>query len=204
VRTLAVKLTSFEQDRSFDKPTDSLNAYEKVLRGRQLLSDTEFSANLDARELFKEAIDLDQAYADAHVGLGLTHIADLYWGWVEDPLDALDASERHALRALNINPDHAGARALWSEIWWFQGDLARAEEEISRALALNPNKSHMIDGRLLLYSGKVIEAIRALELAIRIDPNIRAFVPLATAYYRNSQAPSPITGCSGAAVRAGR
>jgi len=76
VRTLAVKLTSFEQDRSFDKPTDSLNAYEKVLRGRQLLSDTEFSANLDARELFKEAIDLDQAYADAHVGLGLTHIAD--------------------------------------------------------------------------------------------------------------------------------
>jgi adenylate cyclase len=185
VRTLAVKVTSFEQQRSLAKPTDSLNAYEKVLRGRQLLSDPEFSDNLDARELFQEAIDLDPEYADAHVGIGLTHIADLYWGWVEDPRDALDASERQALKALNLNPDHAGARALWSETLWLQGDLSRAEEEISRALALNPNNSHshMINGRLLLFRGKIMEAIWALELAIRIDPSIRAIVPLATAYY---------------------
>lgn len=187
VRTLAVKLTRVEQQRALEKRTENLNAYEKVLRGRDLLRTPERGNNLDARAMFQGALDLDAEYPDAHVGLGRTYNADLLWGWTEFPMEAVEASLAAAQRALAIEPDHAAARALLAKTLWLQGNPDRARVEIDRALELNPNDANSLafDGKLSLVAGARSEAIEALNLALRLDPGSRSFVvsDLAAAYY---------------------
>ena len=71
---LAVRLTKLEQTRSAAKPPSSLEAYDLVLRGRALHSQTKRSANAAATKLFEQAIALDPNYAPAYVGLGETEL----------------------------------------------------------------------------------------------------------------------------------
>src|SRR5205085_4730661 len=67
---LALRVTSLELARSAAKPPNNLEAYDLVLRGRDLLSRLTRSANAQARALFERAIALDPYYAPAYVGLG--------------------------------------------------------------------------------------------------------------------------------------
>lgn len=197
VRALAVKLTRVEQQRVVAKSTENLSAYDKVLRGRDLLRIPERDDNLDARAMFQGAVDLDPEYPDAYVGLGLTHNADLLWGWTEFPLEAIEVSLASANRALEIEPDHAAARDLLARILWLQGDYAGARVEIDRALDLNPNDANSLafDGKLSLLSGAQSEAIDSLELALRLDPGSRTFVisDLAAAYYLEGRYEAAVT-----------
>ena len=59
VGAAAVKLTRLERERVLRKPTANLAAYEYVLRGHADYANPTRAANLEARELFQRAIDLD-------------------------------------------------------------------------------------------------------------------------------------------------
>ena len=72
VGAAAVKLTRFERDRALAKPTESLAAYEYVLRGREHLSRANRDSNDEAQDMFQRAIDIDPNYAEAYAELGLT------------------------------------------------------------------------------------------------------------------------------------
>lgn len=80
VGALAVHLSRVEQARVFAKPTASLGAYDLVLRGRELLQRIERDANFNARAMFEAALAIDPHYADAHVGLAFTNLADFKYG----------------------------------------------------------------------------------------------------------------------------
>ncbi len=56
---LAVRVTSLELAKSAAKPPSNLEAYDLVLRGRDLLSRFTRSDNVQARGLFEQAIELD-------------------------------------------------------------------------------------------------------------------------------------------------
>jgi class 3 adenylate cyclase/TolB-like protein len=70
VGAAAVKLTRFERDRALAKPTESLAAYEHVLRGREHFSRATRDSNDEAQDMFQRAIDLDPNYAAAYAELG--------------------------------------------------------------------------------------------------------------------------------------
>ena len=55
-------------------------------------------------------------------------------------------------------------------------DLDRAKSEADRTLALNPNSSgaYVIVGHIETLSGRPLEAIPAIERAMRLDPAFRA------------------------------
>ncbi|TMJ57178.1 MAG: adenylate/guanylate cyclase domain-containing protein [Alphaproteobacteria bacterium] len=59
---LALRVTGLELARSATKPPNNLEAYDLVLRGRDLLSRLTRSANAQARDLFERAIALDPNY----------------------------------------------------------------------------------------------------------------------------------------------
>lgn len=192
VGKLAVQLTEIERRRGLEKPTESLGAYDLVLRGRALLQRAERDANLDARGLFQRAIEVDPDYAEAYLGLGWTYLADLLWGWTEWPSEAIEQAESLATKAIGLSPDNARARALRADILLLQRRFEEAEVEVLRALELNPNDaiSHAIHGTLLLHSGRHKDAIPRLELALRLDPHAPnwAIVNLAQAYYFDERA----------------
>ena len=66
--TLASRLSNLELAKAATKPPSSLEAYDLVLRGRDLLNRVNRTANSQARALFKQAIELDPDYAPAYIG----------------------------------------------------------------------------------------------------------------------------------------
>src|SRR5205814_8165338 len=87
--TLASRLTSLELAKASTKPPSSMEAYDLVLRGRDLLGRVNRSANSQARALFERAMGLDPGYAPAYVGLGRVELNAVLQGWAAHPDAAL-------------------------------------------------------------------------------------------------------------------
>jgi len=189
VGTLAVKLNAIEQQRAAMKPPESLEAYELVLRARELMRVVERAANREARALIAQAIKLSPNYAEAHAANAFAEFQRAVFGWVEDPAEALRRSEEAARRALAIDDPGANARArgILGNIHTVTGDYEAALADAERALQLNGSDAvaHALRGGILLWTGKIEESIAASEAARRFDPRLspEGMFNLALAYY---------------------
>lgn len=189
VGTLAVKLTAIEQQRAAMKPPESLEAYELVLRARELMRAVERAANREARALIAQAIKLSPNYAEAHAASAFAEFQRAVFGWVEDPTEALRRSEEAARRALTIDDPGANARArgILGNIHTVTGDYEAALADAERALQLNGSDAvaHALRGGILLWTGNIEESIAATEAARRFDPRLstEGMFNLALAYY---------------------
>src|SRR5210317_1825629 len=65
VAALAVKLTEDEQERLVRKYTENMEAYDSFLQGMELIHHHTKEANIQARQMYKRAIDLDPKFAAA-------------------------------------------------------------------------------------------------------------------------------------------
>ena len=184
---LAIRVTQFEQRRISAKPTESLEAYDHVLRARPALQRPARANNVEARALLRRAIQLDPNYAAAYADLGETYLIDVVMGWAQSPTVSLSRAEEMANRALSLNDSEVRARIILGRIHIFYHRYEQAKTEIDRAIAINPSDAHGIAGRgnILMWLGQTDAAIEALELAQRIDPELNAIDrnALSLAYY---------------------
>ena len=191
VRTLALRITEIEQQRVLAKSTDNLEAYEFTLRGRALITKQSRSKNFEARKMFRSAIELDPNYATAYAGLGWTYFEPVQWGWTGSPQKAVEQAHELSQKALSLEATNVYGRRLLSSIYALrrQHDLALIESE--RLIAINPNDagSFAQQGMALTWLGRSEGAIRALERALRFDPDLRPaiFWHLGLAYYLNER-----------------
>jgi adenylate cyclase len=171
---LAVRLTNIEQARIATKPPASLQAYDLVLRGRDLLSRLTRTATSNARDMFERAIELDPNYAPAYVGLGRVDLVAVHLGWTPDPAGTLRRAEGHARKAIAIDEFNPAAQALLGKIHTRLGEYDRAVDVLRHALILNPSdpETYAGLGDALLWSGDIDEARRMLEIAARLDPKL--------------------------------
>jgi len=189
VGALAVKLTALEQQRAAAKPPESLEAYELVLRARELMRAVQPPANREARGLIAQAIKLSPNYAEAYAARSHAEFQRALFGWIEDPAEALRRSEEAARRALAIDDPGANARAhaILGNIHTFTGNYEAALDHAGRALELNGSDAlaHSLRGGILLWTGKIDESIAASEAARRFDPRLgsEGIFNLALAYY---------------------
>jgi adenylate cyclase len=186
VGAAAVKLTRFERDRALAKPTESLAAYEYVLRGRENFSRTTRDSNDEAQDMFQRAIDLDPSYAAAYAELGLTLIEAVASGWTGFIADDLARAETLAQKALLLDSASTSAYRLLAEVHLARRRFDLALGQIDRALEINPSdaESFLTRGTILVWAGRAAEALPWLEGALRLDnANARATVLLGTAYY---------------------
>jgi adenylate cyclase len=183
---LAVRVTSLELAESAAKPPSNLEAYDLVLRGRDLLSRLTRSANAEARALFERAIELDPNYAPADVGLGRVNLRAVESGWTPDPSEALERAENLAQKAIELDDLNPGAHALLGQALVQFGDYDRALDELKRAIELNGSDAEAYAGlvTVLLYRGDIAGAIAAGELLAQFQPDIvkRNAPNLAVAY----------------------
>jgi adenylate cyclase len=187
VSAMALRVTQIEQRRVLAKPTESLEAYDYVLRARPASQHPTRANVAEARTLLKRAIDLDPNYAAAYAALAETYYIAPAMGWAESPAAFLSRGEELALKALSLDDADVRAHIVLSRIHVFHQRYKQAAAEIDRAIAINPNDAQGLGGRgdILMWLGETDAAIETLELAQRIDPDLNTIdrFALSLAYY---------------------
>ena len=172
--TLASSLQQIALQYSLRKPTDNLDAYDLVLRGRALESDATRSGNRTARELLERATQLAPAYADAHAELAAAYFQRAAFGWSEFPQDDVDTAIQLAQKAIAIDDDCVLAHSLLARAYTAQAKYNLGLAESDRALELNPSdaEANAARGAVLLWTGRIDEAIAAAETANRLNASL--------------------------------
>jgi adenylate cyclase len=185
--TLAIRVSQIEQRRVRGKPTESLAAYDYVLRARPALQRPERGNIAEARVLLRRAIDLDPNYAAAYAALAETYHIATVMGWAESPSETLNSAQELATKALSLDESDVRAHTILGRIQIFHQHYEQAKTEMDRAIAINPNDGDGLAGRgnVLMWMGETDAAIEALEMARRIDPELNVIDrnALSLAYY---------------------
>lgn len=170
VNRLVARLDDAGIKQATPKPPDSLAAYELVLRGLARLRGYGDDDNQAARDLFQAAVDKDPTYALAH---SYTALADLIIGGYAEASSALLASLiDRAECAVTLAPEEPRCHRVLAQALISARRFEAAEHHLQRAFDLNPYDADTIAqmGYLLTMRGRPLEALAAIDSAIRINP----------------------------------
>jgi Flp pilus assembly protein TadD len=158
------------------KAPNNLEAYDLVLRGRDLLSRLTRANNAEARELFKHAIEQDPTFAPAYVGLGRASRYAVMQGWAADPVETLELAQHYARKAISLDERSSGAYALLGQVLVQFGDYDRALDQLRRAVDLNPSDGEAYGGlaAIQLWRGDIQAVIDAGEILLQFSPELSA------------------------------
>jgi len=166
VATLGGRLTASGAEQARRKPTKDWVAYDCYLQGRDC--DYRYDV-MQAIAFFRRAIKLDPDYVHAHAWLA-TQLCLRYL--LDDEQTTLDEAAAHAEKALALdeNDVYAHDSMGWVAHRRQQRDLAG--QHFQRAILLNPHDVGVgVDwANWLMYSGRLDEALRYLDLLLERDP----------------------------------
>ena len=147
-------------------------AQELYLRGRYYWNlRTEEGLN-SAVDLFTQSIVNDPHYAAAYAGLADAYLLQRQYGHMpnSEAFPRALAAARQAIALDDSSPEAHRSLAFVLRFWnW---DMAAAEQEYRRAIALNPNdsQSHHWYATALLASGRTHEALAQIDTARTLEP----------------------------------
>ena len=171
-RKLQARLSSVDEQKLAKTYTANTGAYDLYLKGRYHLHKLTPTEIQDGISYFQQAIDIDPSYALAYAGL-----ADAYRtsGLVGDmaPTEYFPKAKAAAQNAIAIDDTLAEAHAeLGFTIFWYDWDWNASENQLKRALELDPNSpdAHLFYAHLLSNTGRHSEALVEVERARALDP----------------------------------
>jgi adenylate cyclase len=187
VATLAGKLAESERRRARSGQTENLEAYDCVLRGRELWHRFTAEANREARRLYEKAIELDPDYARAYASLAWTYLTEHSEHWAGADEQPLERALEIARRGVTVNPaSHSNHLAL-GQVCLSKGLHDEALEALETAIALNPNDAdgYVFMAETLSYAGRPDEAIDLIGKAQSLNPAVPRWYTweLGTAFY---------------------
>jgi TolB-like protein/Flp pilus assembly protein TadD len=162
---LQATLTPVQEGRLDGAPTDSLEAYDLYLRGRQAYYRDDEEANRTATRLFREALELDPQYALAWAGLAETFTQRALH--FDDPEAWAESAVQTARKAIDLEPGAAEAHTALGNALSAQGRYEEALDAYSRAVELAPDHWPALNqgGRASYLLGRFDESIRLLRQA---------------------------------------
>jgi adenylate cyclase len=177
VDALKVTLSPSDKVRITGSGTNSVEAYDQFLRGRDLLLGQAASREGFEQSIrfFATALELDPNYSLPHTGLALARLFDYQNRWSAESADALKLARNHIDRAIAKDTGEPLARVVASRIATFEGNFEQAKSAAETALTLLPNSAEAYAslGEISLFSGHPLEAIPLIEHATVLDPAYR-------------------------------
>ena len=195
---MQVNLTHGEQARAWAEGTKSLEAYLKLMQGREYRYKGNRESNALARRMAEEAIALDPKYAQAYVLLGMNYYRELYLG-ASLSKDVIPKAIECTKKALALNGSLADAHSLLGILYSWSGRYEEAIAEAERGVELDPNSGQANYNLtvVLRWAGKSKEAIPVIRKALRLEP-----IPpdnyvqqLALVYFQTGDCKEAIAAC---------
>jgi TolB-like protein/Tfp pilus assembly protein PilF len=170
-QSLKMKLIGEERARLNARITENVSAYINYLKGRALLSTRKTEEITRAKELFESTIAEDPKYAPAFAGLADAYLSLGVYSLLPVHL-AQQRAKEFVSKALELDPNLAEAHASLGRILKLDYDFVAAEDELRKAIALNPSYAN---GRVwysfcLMDLGYYRKALEELRLAEDADP----------------------------------
>jgi len=170
---IQVKLTPQEKAHLIGARQVNPEAYEAYLRGRYEWNKRTAKGLRRGADFFQQALAKDPGYAGAYAGLADSYFSLAYSADVLRPREGVPKAKAAALKALEIDESLAEAHATLGAIkLFYEWDWMGAEQELKRAIALNPGyaTAHHWYGLCLGWIGRVPEARAELQRAHQLDP----------------------------------
>ena len=169
---LLPNLNRRDKNLLINRQTQNAEAYDAYLKGCHFLSTHTKEGLEKSLEYFQKAIELDENYALAYVGIANAYF--LLNGYSFSPVNDILAETNYAIeRALAIAPDLAEVRATIGTIKYvYEWDWQAAESEFLLAIKFNPNYTFARYWYVvfLMLSGRFSEAQDQLNHLVKIDP----------------------------------
>ena len=168
---MSVNLTAGEQARGWAEGTKSLEAYLKLMQGREYRYKGNRESVALARRMAEEAIALDPKYAEAYVLLGTSHYLEVFLG-TSHPKDSIAKATEFIQKALAMNGSLADAHSTLGVLYSWSGRYDEGIAEAERGVELDPNSGQTYYNLavVLRWAGKSKEAIPVLQKALRLEP----------------------------------
>jgi TolB-like protein/Flp pilus assembly protein TadD len=185
VAALRVKLLASDASRLERRGTKNPAAYEHYLRGRHLLNKEKETEMRAAVELFRDAIRLDESFADAHAGL-----ADVLTQLLRQRQDVPGLTSTDAVaasqRAVELAPDLPDAHVARGNALQLVREFAAAKQAFERAIALDPRHfhAHYWYAKYWAARGEHALAAKEYEAAAEIQPDDYRPIVLALQEYQ--------------------
>ena len=173
VTTLAPHVRQAELQRALRKHPESLDAYDFVLRGLDLLYRLRREEFEQAYDMFQRAIELEPGYATPYALSANWYSIRIGQGWSVNPVEDVEAVNRLATAALQRDAFDTRALALCGHVRSFLfRDYDGAVVLFQRALSGSPNSAEawLWSSPTYSYIGEGVEAVRRAEQSLRLSP----------------------------------
>jgi adenylate cyclase len=168
-------IVAAEIERAQRKPTESLQAYDLVLRALPYTRVYSREGYREAVRLLRQAVDIDP-----HYGRATVYLAWFYWlpwqqGWPDEAREPVSEITRLARLAVQLGSEDAEVLTIAGFLIAIAGkDVDEGLALAENAIALDPNSAvaQHVCGQLHAVAGDAEAAIGHLERALRINPHV--------------------------------
>ena len=172
LQALPVKLTQGEHTSLAHRYTDNLEAYDLYLRGESYFWRLTKEANIQARQLFEQAISRDSQYAAAHAQLGFTHLMEWAFQWNQSP-QAIQKARDISQKAVDLDESLHITHQVLGYIAVFQKQYEQGIAALERSITLDPNyaDAYVWLGDTMNFVGEPRKALTLIQQAMRLNPH---------------------------------
>jgi TolB-like protein/Tfp pilus assembly protein PilF len=168
---LGLRLSDGDRARLLRRDTESRDAYELWLKGRQHWAHRSDSDLEKALAYFQKSLEVDPQYARSWAGIA--EVWDVFGYTQRRPVpDAYERAKTAARKALELDPDLADAHAVLAHATMLTGDPGAAEQGFRRALELDGNSLNALHwySHLLMQEKRFDESLALCKRLLALDP----------------------------------
>ena len=136
-------LSPNELQRIGKVPTENIEAYELLNKGRYFLFDDNGEESYDlARKYFRQSIKIDPNFALAYSFMAESY---LYEHWPNPNIEDMINAKGYALKAIELDDELSDSHRVLGWIYAsYEWNWEKAEEEFERSIRLNPNNTYAL------------------------------------------------------------
>lgn len=172
VDALRVKLTAGEEERRESRGKVDPEAYDLLVRSRQITLQFTAISSMEARSMLQRAIAIDPRLAAAYASLSIIALTDFINQWNGATPDNLTQALELAEKAIDTDDtEPQGHYTLALALSWMRR-LDEAERPAERAIELDPNSANAYTalGTIRDFQGRHEDALALYTRAHRLDP----------------------------------